>query len=200
MKNLIKKSALVVAVLITTLSVANEDKTFSVNANAEKTTVTIKNVEQGQQLSIIDNNNIVIYKERITKKGLYHKVFDLTALPDGNYYFELNKDLAIHTIPFNVIYNQVTFEKAKETIVYKPSVRVKDNLVLVSQLSLDKSPLNIELLFDKNNTGNFELIHEDKLTDAVSLEKIYKLSENEKGNYKLIFTTEGRVFEKKFNF
>ena len=60
MKTLIKKSLLVVAVLATTLTIANEDRTFSVNANAEKTTVRINDVKEGQKLSIIDKNNIVI--------------------------------------------------------------------------------------------------------------------------------------------
>ena len=98
MKTLIKKSLLVVAVLATTLTIANEDRTFSVNANAEKTTVSINDVEEGQQLSIIDQNNIVIYKETINKNGNYNKTFDLTALPNGDYYFELEKTLKVHTI------------------------------------------------------------------------------------------------------
>ena len=199
MKTLIKKSLLIVAVLATTLTIANEDRTFSVNANAEKTTVSINDVEEGQQLSIIDQNNIVIYKETINKNGNYNKTFDLTALPNGDYFFELEKTLKVHTIPFTVAYNNVTFNKDKETVVYKPSVRLKSELLFVSQLSTRKSPLKIELFFDKDFNGDYELIHTETLENDITLDKVFKLSEKEKGNYKLVFTTEGRVFEEKFD-
>lgn len=199
MKTSIKKSLLAIALLITTLTFANDDRTFSVIANAEKTTVTIKNVEEGQQLSLIDENKVVIYKEKITKSGLYTKVFDLTSLPDGNYFFELNKNLQIHTIPFKVVYSEVTFDKSNEIVVYKPTIRLKEDLVLISQLSLREAPLKIELFYDKDQNGDYQLLHTETINNGITLEKVFKLSEKEKGNYKLVFTTEGRVFEKKFN-
>lgn len=199
MKTLIKKSLLVVAVLATSLTFADEDKIFSVKSNANKTTVSINNVEQGELLSIIDENNIVIYKETINTKGLYNKTFDLTDLPNGNYFFELDKALKILTIPFNVNYNKVTFNKDEEVIVYKPTIRLKEELLFVSQLSMRKAPLKIEMFYDKDFTGNYELIHSETLKNNTTPEKIFKLSEKEKGRYKIVFTTEGRLFEEKFN-
>ena len=117
MKNAIKysKKGIVMVTLFTTLlSFANENSFFTIKNDAKKTALTLKSVKEGNQLSIIDNNGIILYREIIEKTGNYNKEFNLTSLPDGAYIFELDKDLEINTIPFNIKSNIILFEKEKE--------------------------------------------------------------------------------------
>ncbi|MFI1772749.1 hypothetical protein, partial [Thalassobellus citreus] len=94
MKNLIKKSILLVTVFTTMLSIANETPNNNKKAYKE-TALTINNVSEGNLLTIKDYNGIVLYKELISVSGTYKKGFDLTALPSGNYFFEVDKDMEI---------------------------------------------------------------------------------------------------------
>lgn len=186
-----------VTLFTTMLSFANENSFFTIKNDAKKTSLSLKSVKEGNQLSIIDNNGIILYKELIEKTGAYNKEFNLTSLPDGKYIFELDKDLEINTIPFTVKSNIVLFEKEKEKTIFKPLARVKDDIVYVSKLSLNEEPLEIKIYF-KGSNGS-KLMFNETIENTKTIERIFKLDGLEFGSYKLVFHTEGRKFIKNIN-
>ena len=195
MKNVIKnikKGTLTLALLATVISYANSIS-YNINNEAKKTSITLKNVKKGNQLSIVDNNGIILYKEFIEQAGVYIKSFDLTTLPDGYYFFELEKDVEIKTIPFVVKTNKVEFKKEASKSVFKPLLKAIDNRLFITKLSLNKEPLMIDIYY--KNTK----IYSEEIKDTQKIERIYKLDEKEKGNYKVIFKSDGRTFEKHIN-
>lgn len=193
-----KKGILMVTLFATLLSFANDASFYT--TDAKRTALTLKDVKEGNLLSILDNNGVILYKESIQKTGVYTKGFDLTSLPDGFYLFELEKDFEIEIIPFNVKANNVTFNKEKEEKFFKPFTRVKDDLVLISQLALTEAPLEIKIFFSEhNNPDTSELIYTEKITNTQKIEKIFKLSGLTKGSYKIVCYSEGRKFVKIIN-
>lgn len=197
MKNVmkhLKKGILMVTMFATLLSFANEVSFFTIKNEIKKTLLTLKNVKQGNLLSIVDNNGVILYKELIEKSGIYAKGFDLTSLPDGNYIFELDKDLEINTIPFVVNSNNVIFNKKDSKTFYKPYTRVKGDMVYVSKLALNNEPLKIEIYF--TSAINTELVFSETVEDTNIIQKAYKLTGLEKGDYRIVFKTEGRSFTK----
>lgn len=161
--------------------------------------VTFDNVKKGHQLVIKDANLLTLYKESIQENGNYSKGFDLTSLPDGNYYFELDKDVEIQIIPFTVNANQVTFEKEKETTIYKPTVRLDDHFLFISRLSLDTQPLEINLYYRERSYERV-LLFSEEITNKKIVERVYELSKEKKGEYTLVFRSQGREFIKKLNY
>ena len=199
MRNLIKTS-LVMVVLFTTLLVNANEISSVRNLNDEKTTVlTLSNVKQGNKLYIKDAFGLVLYKESIKNSGEFVKGFDLTSLPDGNYYFELNSELDIKTVPFTVKMNVVEFQKELETTIYKPFISVKDNYIILSKLSLNKQPLEIKIYFDYD-TNSYEVVHSEEIDNTLNIQKAFQLSESKEGNYKVVIKTEGRTFIKYIKF
>ncbi|WP_308991869.1 hypothetical protein QLS71_006355 [Mariniflexile litorale] len=199
--NISKKGILMVTMFATLLSFANEVSLFKIENDAERTSLTLTNVKQGNLLSIKNSNGVVLYKELIQQSGIYSKGFDLTVLPNGGYIFELDKDVEIQTIPFTVVSNTVTFKKELETTIFKPVTRVKGNMLFVSRLSLNKAPMEIAIYFTDydNISSNQELIFSEKIKDTQSVNRIYKLTGINKGDYKVVFTTEERVFTTEIN-
>ncbi len=181
--------------MATVMGYANHTSFFNAGKGAKRTAVFFKNVKQGNLLSIKDSNGMTLYKELIEKAGVYSKGFDLTALPNGHYIFELDKDLEIRTIPFTVTLNNVVFNKVKEKVIFKPHTRVKDHLVLISRLSLNKAPLDIKIYYDGDHT--YELIHSENIENTKIVERTYRLSK--KGAYKIVFYSEDRMFTEYFN-
>ena len=127
----LKKSILLVSLISTSLSYANEPYSFTFNEDPKRTSLTADNAKEGEQLTIKDDAGLILYKERIQKSGTYSKGFDLTSvpegfdltsLPDGEYLFELENDKEIKTTPFIVNSNRVAFNKEKETTINKPYV------------------------------------------------------------------------------
>ncbi|HEX9825768.1 MAG TPA: hypothetical protein VGA80_04155 [Flavobacteriaceae bacterium] len=195
MKKEVKKGILMVTMLSAMISYATGSATFEKKVETENSTLSIHNVKQGQQLVIKDYNGIVLYKELIEKSGAYTKGFDLTTLPNGEYYFELDKDIEVQVIPFKVYLNKVEFLKDKETKFFKPVIRFKENKVLLSRLSFDNKPLEVKIYYDYDNGfSDYELIHSEKFKDTKIVERVYALDKTKKGNYRVVVKTEGREF------
>lgn len=199
MKKIIRTGVIMVALLSTMMNYANEVSYTTDTKEIEKTIVTLDNVKEGHELLIKDENGSILYREFIKESGLYTKGFDLTTYPDGNYYFELNKDLEIKITPFNVTDNLVVFYKEKETTIFKPVASIKDDKLLISRLSLDKKPMKLKIYYDNSyhDSGFYELIYSEKFKDETIVERIYKLDKTQKGNYKIVMKSEGRTFIEK---
>lgn len=189
MKGLVKTSLVIVVMFTTMLSFANEFTILTKEKTKEITNVTFENVKRGSLLVIKDHYGMILFKELIENTGDYSKGFDLTALPDGNYYFELDKEVEIKIRPFMVSSNVVTFDKSKEYTINKPFVTPRGNRILVSKLALTNQPLDIKI-YDENH----HLIFSDKLENGQILERIYNMSKVTKGKYKFILKSDGRVF------
>ena len=196
MKKEVKKGILLVTMLATMLSNASKPEMAEKNFKIENTTLSINNVKQGQQLIIKDSNGIVLYKEMIDRSGVYKKGFDLTSLPNGEYYFELDKDTEVQVIPFKVAMNKVEFLKEKETKFFKPVIRLKDNKILLSRLSFNQKPLEVKIYYEDNSyySSDYLLLHTEKFKDTKVIERVYELDKSKKGSYKVVVKTEGREF------
>ena len=197
MKKAIQKHLLLVAVLVTMVNYASNVSPLNEDENIKKTVLTLNNVKEGQQLLIKDVNQIILYKEKISNSGDYRKGFDLTALPDGDYYFELNKDVVIEVIPFVVNNNVVTFNKVKKIQIFKPFVSLKENTVLVSSLSLNAEPVELSIYFEIE--GTMELIYKESISNTVNIQKAYKLDATKEGSYRVLFKTKDRTFSNNIN-
>ncbi|WP_040280623.1 hypothetical protein [Psychroserpens damuponensis] len=185
------KTLLLVAIMLTMVTgYANENV---IDAPSKAITVLkFSNVKKGHQYTIIDNEGVTLYTETIKRNGTFLKKFDFTALEDGSYTVELSKDFEIVITPFIIQSRNVVFLDSKEKIVFKPVVRTKDNQLLISLLSMDVETLDIELFY------NGVSILKDELTGDQVLNKVYKLSDHEKGDYYLHMTSGDRVFNKSF--
>ncbi|WP_158846123.1 hypothetical protein [Algibacter sp. L1A34] len=197
MKNAIiisKKIVLLTAFCATLLSNAKTSYTTLEKKDIIKTALTINNVKAGNLLSIKDENGITLYKEFIEESGIYRKGFDLTALPNGNYFFEVDKDVEIKTIPFTVNSNEVFFNKEEEVTVFKPFVRKQNDVVYITKLAPNLSTLKIEIY--ANHNGEFELLHTDSIKNSIVIEKAYKL---EKGSYKILLSSDKKEYTEFIN-
>lgn len=187
------------ALLSTLVTSANRVPYKTEVKEADKTIITLDNVKVGQELFIKDIDGAVIYTESIEVSGSFTKEFDLATLPDGLYFIELNKDVEIKVIPFTVYSYSAELHKEKETTIFKPVVRLKDNFVFIAKLSLSQEPMEIKLYYDATDSpsGGYELLYDENIENTTTIHRVYKLDKNEKGNYKVIFKSEGRTFIEK---
>lgn len=155
-----------------------------------KMALTLENVSSGNSLAIKDSNGMVLYKELIKTSGTYRKGFDLTALPDGDYVFELNKELEIKIIPFTVTANNVAFNKAASKSIFKPYIRQKDNKVLISKLALNGEEVMIDIYAATD--GEYHLTYSETIKGVRSIGKVYALKTG--ANYKITLKSEQKEF------
>lgn len=196
MKNVIKntkKGIMMVALLATVFGFANDSNNL-IKRDAKKTALVLENVKEGNILTIKDNYGIVLYKESIKVNGIYKKGFDLTTLPDGEYTFELEKELEIKTIPFKVESNKVSFNKEDETTYFKPFIKQEEDLVFLTKLNLNKELVKIKVYAVHNGYSN--LRHSETIENTKVIEKVFKL---EKGNYKIEINSNNKEYTEFIN-
>ena len=194
MKTAIKKSLVLVALfLATTVSYGNE---ISGNTNDGKnalTNATFEDVKKGSILSIKDMNGMVLYRETNKKRDKYENGFDLTSLPDGDYYFELNKGIEITVVPFKVFETIVTFDKNTSSKIFKPIVFVNKKNVHISKISLEDEVLQLKIFSE-----NSKLVYSRSIViEGNVLGKIYDFPTSLKGNYIIAITTKEKSFIEK---
>lgn len=192
MKTSIKNSLVIIAMLGVVTGYANLTPiNASYGEDPKRTILTLESMREGQRLFIKSTNGTILYKESIDRSGSYKKEFDLTSLPNGDYFFEVDKDFEIKIIPFKVNGAQVTFQKERTKSIFKPVVTIKDNIVTVSKLVLDNTSVDVKIYFD---SGDYELIHSERIENIKNIQRVYRLLKNVTGNYKVICKSDGREF------
>ena len=192
MKKLTRTGLIALALSVSLMGYANDLKNPTKEKEPNVTSLNFAKVSQGSTLFIKDFNGLTLYKEAIQQTGEYSKGFDLTALPDGSYFFELDSELRIVVIPFEVKSSEVNFKKEEKNTILKPIVRVSDDKVFVSRTSFEASPLQYKLYYAENS----DLVLSEKFESETIIEKVYDFSDAQKGEYLFVFWSDGRKYVK----
>jgi len=194
MKRIMKISLILVVMLMSTLTYS---KTVSDGTSKEEkvTYVTFENVKIGSILTLKNDIGFIMYSETIQAPGKYTKQFDFTLLPNGTYTFEMESAFEVTVKPLTVSDKKVSFAKNEETVFFKPVVSQKDNMILISQLTLDKKPLDIKLFYSQKGEEEVLLFSGTfKGNESSIIEKAMALSKNHKGTYRLLLSTNDHVY------
>jgi len=175
--------------LLATVTGFAKDTNALIKSDAKKTSLILKNVKQGNVLTLKDAYGIVLFKESIEDNGVYKKGFDLTKLPDGDYVFELEKDLEIKTIPFSVDLNNVSFDTEDEVTYFKPYIKEEEDLVFFTKLNLNRDKITVDIY--SNIKGDYKLLHTETFDNVKVIEKVFKL---EKGSYKIVTNSNNKEY------
>lgn len=192
MKKLTKNGLIAFALSVSLLGFANDLKHPIKEKEPKVTSLNFAKVSKGSKLLIKDLNGLVLYKEAIQETGEYSKGFDLTSLPNGAYYFELDTELEIVVIPFDVESSEVNFRKEDKTTIFKPMVRVKDDKVFVSRTSFEEAPMDFKIYYAENS----DVVLSEKFENEPFIERVYDFSSSKKGEYLFVFKSNGRKYIK----
>jgi hypothetical protein len=191
MRTTIKKTMVLVLIFVTFISSAIENSKSNKLVSVKRVKVEFRNVKKGQTFIIRNENKNIVHKQKIVKLGTFSKVFDLTNLKDGIYTSEVEKDFEISIKKFSVSNGYVTFIKEESKKIFKPLIRLKGDLLLISKLSF-KEPLNIVLYYEENT------IVDEQFEGKDIINRIYKLSKAKKGAYRVVVNSDNRLFTKNF--
>ena len=189
----IKKIILVALMFGTLITSANEKDNTNYKEAKKTVKVEFNNVKKGQTLTIKNSNGLTVYNNEIQNSGDYSKTFDFSALENGIYSAELNKDFEIVIKQFYVENGLVTFLNNKDEKIFKPIIRTEGDLLLVSKINFNNEPLKVTLYY------NDEVVLSETISGDRLLKRVYKLSEKEVGAYKVVVSSDERTYSKEFN-
>ena len=193
MKKIILKNLLVVLMFGTLTCYATTTGTSFTKENENVTKVILYNVKKGQFLFIRNTTGKIIHKELIKITGSVSQGFNFSSLENGYYTLEINKDYQIDVKPFTIISGQAIFHKKAEKTTFKPVMRNEKNLVLISKLNFEETPMQVTIYY-KN-----EIIFRDTIEGEYLIEKTYTLLEEKKGSYKIVTKANDRKYIMEFS-
>jgi len=189
MKTVIKKSVLALILLTATQSYSNVVDSIIVKNEENNKLVKIESLKAGSVLKIKDEAGTILHKEKINNTGYFSKSFDLSNLPDATYYFELDNEDEIRTIPVVVKDEKTMRLESSETRIAKPNVKVEGQMVQLSQNSEKAQDLNITIYYEGN-----EVAFKESLKDVKNVKRNYDFSGSLKGDYTIVVETKGKTF------
>lgn len=188
----VKRNVLVVVLMFGTLVNYANNTEFSNILNANKVRVEFKDAKKGHQLKIKDANGVTLHSENVIRKGDLIKTFDFSQLNNGNYTLELNKDFQIIVKSIKIEDGKVFLNDISNKVIYKPVIRNEKNRLMISKISFDKKPLQVDLYY------NNEIIYSETVNGNDVLNRVYKLDEAKTGSYRVVVNNNGRNFVNEF--
>lgn len=188
----IKRRVLVAVFMLATLvNFANNSEVRNVS-NTKNVKVVFDKVKKGQKLTIKDIHGVILYTENVAKEGKLIKTFDFSQLVDGSYTLELEKDFQIVVKSLKIEEGNVSLNDASEKVILKPVIRNEENLLMITKIAFDKQPLEVALYY------NDDIIYTETVEGGSILNRVYKLDQKLKGNYKVVLENNGRSYSNEF--
>ena len=191
MKTIINKYLVTFTILVSLANYATENN-ISTPIDGKKVKVEFIAVRKGQVLSIKNANSVIMYSDVIEMAGNYARTFDLTGLENGKYKIELEKNFETIIKPFLVKNRLVTFLPEENKTIFKPVIRIEDNLLLISKISLENQPVKITLYYKG------DVIYTENTRDGKILNRVFRLLKNKKGNYTVAISANEKKYSKRF--
>lgn len=191
MKNLVK-SILVTAIALGSLSIsaANFGTSIEVSRVERKLiNLSLDHLEEGVTILLKDFSGEIIYKEKVKDKS-YSKSFNLENLADGNYSLEFRGETVIKKTQFQIEKRNVVLNNDQEIIIFKPSVNLKGDTVIINKLAVDSDDVFTISFFDKDAN----LLYTEKIEGSKNLGKKLNISLLEAGSYDVVMESKGEIF------
>ena len=182
MKNLIKKCTLLIVLFLTiTVSGKSNFDDFRISTlNSNTLNFQLSNSDGNSDVKIYDEEGILLYQEAILG-SIFSKKFNFNLLPDGKYKIEVVGQTRITTFPFKIENATIKVFENDKSVVYKPIVWAKDDLLYISKfLGNEKEAISMAL-YDNDVT-----LYQIKPRLMKSFEKTLDIRNLPKGNYKLV--------------
>ncbi|MFT4848076.1 MAG: hypothetical protein ACI83B_000601 [Sediminicola sp.] len=154
------------------------------------------------KLVIRNKKGIAIFEGTVFNSSSMEELVSDMDLSNGSYTYEVIGDTNVEITSFVVEETTILFDAKGAKTIFMPTLRVKDDLVLVSQLSLLKEPLKIKMYYsaEEDDSKIFDLIYTEKIGEEMILERAYSLDKSKTGEYKIKFISNGKVFTETFSF
>ena len=188
MKNTINNFVVAIMLLVSFSSSATDGVNLKVE-NQYDLIVDIQKTEYGSELSLLNQNAEVIFRDQLDEDARFSKKFNFDSLDDGEYLLVLDKKYCKSTTVITKVKDQIKIDHANYKFAFKPCFKIVDDQVVVYMPNLSESKLSVEV-FDKNGikVGNFE-------TREPELRKAFDFSEVDSGKYTFIIETSEDSFE-----
>ena len=141
------------------------------------------------QVRLIDEAGIVLHNESYKRNEGFSKKFELSALPQGRYFFEVENERSYGVFPLTIAAEKITLRREETVMLVKPIIH-QDGDVMDLLVSSDKN-VKVEI-----HNEHRQLVFSETLNSEKGLRRRYYLSSLTKGNYRVSVNVNKKGFTK----
>lgn len=190
MKNQIKIAVLSLLTVFSTSIYGNSvEPKITVNAvNQKFVNLSLENFDGNFTVYLKDFDGIVLYQCNFVQNK-FSKLYDVSGLPKGDYYFEIEGSAKMRKIPFKINFDKTLVINESNTVYYKPVVRVNNN-----KLYITKPGVNSENILVKVFDSEAKILIEKELQSCENLDCAIDISNLKSGEYKIYLSINSKTF------
>lgn len=187
----ILKFRLVLAVVLTAVGAHANNADFYLHVKKEqgKTIRFALNDVKETDLSIFDADEKLIYSENISGKNGVNRTYDLSELPKGTYFLEVETTAKVARYEITVSDKVAVLSKKATTETYKPVLTANNGFVTLNIANTEKSAVGLKI-YDSNQNE----VYSETLKGAPSVSKKFDISNSTGEKYTFVMTYDNKSF------
>jgi len=170
------KIGLIAALFFTATGVHANDDNFTLKVKGEKEKFIRFSVDKAEDvnLSLIGADEEILFEENIHASAASSKIYDLNALPDGNYVLKVESDLKLAKYTVTIKDGEAIVSEPKVSNVFKPVYTQNDQVITLSLDNLDKNPIEVKVYNEYNDE-----VYNEVFKDKAQLTKKFNISKTD---------------------
>ncbi len=193
MKNFLRITAVVVAILGFTCARAAKKVEVHVDQSSGKLNISLKNVSVGEYLTIKDFSGVSLYKKTFKEMSNFEKTFSLGGQDNGMYFVELESATEIQITPVLKNDQGVTLLKNAEKFVFKPQYSKEGDVFHFSLFNNNQDDVQITMY-----ASNGATVVAEGLVNDMMIKRNYNTKDLSAGEYRLVVKEGKKTFSKSF--
>lgn len=178
MKKIVRSIAMVAIMFASATNMANEPK---LRAETTSKSLVLELDAQSTKTSVkfLDSEGEVIYFDTNPDSETYIKKFDLSTLPEGTYFIEIENDLKELVYTINIDTENIGIGEKHESL--KPVFRKQGDKVLLNLLNLNKENVEIKILDAENR-----VVFNEQVSNEIIIQKAFNFSGAKNESYSIV--------------
>ncbi|TCD29083.1 hypothetical protein EZ456_02675 [Pedobacter psychrodurus] len=170
------KIGLIAALFFTATGVHANDDNFTLKVKGEKEKFIRFSVDKAEDvnLSLIGADEEVLFEENIHASAFSSKIYDLNALPDGNYVLKVESELKLAKYTVTIKDGEALVSEPKVSNVFKPVYTKNDQVITLNLENLDKNPIEVKVYNEYNDE-----VYKEEFKDKAQLTKKFNISKTD---------------------
>ncbi len=186
-KKMLILSALITSIVLFVSAVASATTapivTIAQAGYAKKVSIVLDQLAAPATIWVVDAEGTLLLEEK-TEGTKFAKVFNLENLPNGSYKVIITTERKEIIQPISLNDNSLAINTATREEYFAPFIRVREDAIDVMWLNNRLSDVTVAILDEQG-----AIVYEENIENVLKVEKRYKTSDLNKGNYTVRVTT-----------
>jgi len=167
------------------------DFTLKVKDDKEKSIRFSFEGNENVNLSIIGNNNEVLFQENIQAKTATSKLYDLNALPDGKYTVRIESDTKLANYKVGIYNGKATVSEPVFSDLFHPLIKKEGDFIVLKVENEEGNPIEVQVMNEYNDN-----VYTEVFKNKSVLQRKFNISKTDSESLTFVINVKGKQFSK----